>query len=161
MKYANKLVATVAVFSLLLTFGCGGGEDPGPDGVPGEAIVATWFQNEAGDVTGGPAAADFTAFEITISTTTTPGRLDYTTQGTNTLIFPNKGTFTLPENPAFTPGSTVQVTREDGKAVDVTVTADSQLRMVFLVDSNSSIPTENSRIAEIGGTYTFLLDKRE
>lgn len=161
MMYANKLVATVAVFSLLLTFGCGGGEEPTPDGVPGEALAATWVQDEAGDVTGGPAAEDFTAFEITISTTTTPGVLDYTTQGTNTLVFPNRGTFTLPENPNFAPGNTVQVTRDTDKAVDVTVTADNQLRMVFIVDSNSSIPTDNSRVAEIGGTYTFLLDKKE
>ena len=161
MKYANKLVATVAIFSMILTLGCGGGEDPTPEGVPGEVLAATWAQDDAGDVTGGPAAEDFTAFEITISTTTTPGVLDYTTQGTNTLIFPNRGTFTLPENPNFAPGNTVQVTREDGKDIDVTVTADNQLRMVFIVDANSSIPTDNSRTAEIGGTYTFLLDKKE
>lgn len=161
MKYANKLVATVAVFSLLLTLGCGGGEDPGPDGVPGAAIVATWVQDDAGDVTGGPAAADFTNFEITISTTTTPRELSYTTRNTNTLVFPNSGKFILPENAAFTPGVAVQVTQTDGTTVDLTLTADNQLRMVVFVESNSSIPTENSRIAEIGGTYTFLLDKQE
>ena len=162
MKYANKLVATVAVFSLLLTLGCGGGDDnPTPGEVPGEAIAATWVQNEAGDVTGGPAAADFTNFEITISTTTTPGELDFSARNTNTLVFPNSGTFILPENATFAPGVAVQVTQRDGREVDMTLTADNQLRMVFLVDSNSSIPTDNSRVAEIGGTYTFLLDKQE
>ena len=159
MKYPNKLVATVAIFSMILTLGCGGGEDPTPEGVPGEVLAATWAQDDAGDVTGGPAAEDFTAFEITISTTTTPGVLDYTTQGTNTLIFPNRGTFTLPENPNFSTGA--QVTREDGKAIDVSITSDNQLRMVFTVDSNSSTPTDNSRVAEIGGEYIFVLDKKE
>lgn len=159
MKYANKLVASVAVFSLLLTLGCGGGEDPTPDDVPGEAIAATWVQDEAGNVTGGPAAADFINFEITISTTTTPGVLDYTTQNTNTLIFPNSGTFTLPDDPNFSTGA--QVLRDNDVQVDVALVGDNQLRMIFLVNSNSSIPTDNSRTAEIGGTYTFLLDKKE
>ena len=159
MKYANKLVATVAIFSMILTFGCGGGGDPTPEGVPGEALAATWVQDDAGDVAGGPAAEDFTAFEITINTTTTPGILDYTTQNTNTLIFPNSGTFTLPENPNFSTGA--QVTRDNEVQVDIALTASGQLRMVFLVDSNSSIPHNNGRTAEIGGTYTFLLDKQE
>ena len=161
MKYANKLAATVAVFSLLLTLGCGGGEEPTPDGVPGEAIAATWVQNEPGDVTGGPAAAEFTAFEITINTTNTPGELSYTAQNTNTLVFPNSGTLTLPENATFSPGVSVQATQSDGTPIELALTADDQLRMVVEVASDSSIPTDNSRIAEIGGTYTFLLDKKE
>ncbi len=161
MKYANKLVATVAVFPLLLTLGCGGDDSPTPDGVPGEALVATWVQDESGDVTGGPAAADFTNFEITINTTNTPGELDFSARNTNTLVFPTSGTLMLPENATFAPGVAVQVTQEDGRKIDMTLTADNQLRMVFTVDSNSSIPHDNSRVAEIGGTYTFLLDKKE
>ena len=162
MKYANKLVATVAVFSLVLTLGCGGGEDPTPGGVPGETLVATWVQDEPGDVTGGPAAADFTAFEITINTTNTPGELSYSTRNNgNALVFPNSGTLTLPENATFSPGVSVQATQSDGTPVDLALTADNQLRMVVEVASDSSIPTDNSRTAEIGGTYTFLLDKQE
>ncbi|MGB3849099.1 MAG: hypothetical protein WA958_03980 [Tunicatimonas sp.] len=162
MKYANKLVATVAILSTLLTLGCGGGEDPSPDGVPGEVLAATWEQDEPGDVTGGPAAADFTNFRITISTTTTPGELNYSTQNNgNTLVFPNSGTFTLPEGAVFSPGVAVQVAQNDGKTVDLSLTADDQLRMVVLVNENSSIPHGNSRTAEISGTYTFLLDKAE
>lgn len=155
MKYANKLVATVTILSTLLTLGCGGGEDPGPDGVPGENLVATW---EQGTITG-EAAETFEDFSITINTTNTPGQLNYTTRNTNTLVFPNSGTFTLPDNPNFSTGA--QVTRDNDVQVDVTLTADDKLRLEFTIDSNSSIPTENSRTAQIDGPYTFLLDKQE
>ncbi len=156
MEYANKLIATVAVFSLLLAFGCGGGgEDPGPDGVAGENLVATWVQ---GTITGA-AAETFEDFSITINTTNTPGKLDYSTQNTNTLVFPRNGTFTLPENPNFSTGA--QVTRDNDVQVDVTLLNDNQLRLEFTINSNSSIPTENSRTMQVDGEYIFTLDKQE
>ncbi|MGB3778355.1 MAG: hypothetical protein WA960_08340 [Tunicatimonas sp.] len=156
MKYANKLVASVAVFSLLLTLGCGGGDDnPTPSEVAGENLVATWVQ---GTITGA-AAETFEDFSITINTTNTPGELNYSTQNTNTLIFPRNGTFTLPENPNFTTGA--QVTRDNDVQVDVTLLNDNQLRLEFTIDSNSSVPTENSRTMQVDGEYVFTLDKQE
>lgn len=155
MKYASKLIATIAIFSMLLTFGCGGGEDPAPGGVPGETLVATWVQ---GTITGA-AAETFEDFSITINTTNTPGELTYTTQNTNTLVFPNSGTFILPENPDFSTGA--QVSRDNEVQVDITLTPENKLRLEFAINSNSSVPTNNSRTAQIDGPYTFLLDKQE
>ena len=161
MKYANKLSATIIAFSLLCVIGCGGDDNPTPgpeDQVPGQEITGTWMQNEAGDVTG-PAAETFTDFSITINTTSTPGRLDYTTQNTNTLIFPSSGNFTLPDTPNFANTNTVQVTREDGVKVDITLVNENQLRMQLTIEADSSVPSDDSRMAEIGGEYTFELDK--
>ena len=156
MKYTNKLLATIAALSLLVIIGCSGGEDPpGPgteDEIPGEEITGTWVQ---GTITG-PAQETFTDFSIAIGTTSTSGQLSYTTQNTNTLVFPSSGTFTLPDNPNFDNGA--QVTREDGVKVDISL-VNNQLRMVLTVDADSSVPSDNSRVAEVSGEYTFLLDK--
>ena len=164
MKYANRLFATLFAFSLLLLMSCGGGDDnptPGDDddngngGVPGEAISGTW---EQGDIDG-PAADQFTDFSITISTTDEPTELDYSTTNTEPLVFPEQGSFDLPADPNFTTGA--QVTREDGVQVDVTLVGEDQIRLEFTIDSDSAVPTENSRVAQVAGQYTFLLDKRE
>lgn len=157
MKYANKLFATIAALSVLVMIGCSGGEDPTPDPdpdnkVPGEEITFKWVQ---GTITG-PASDTFTDFSISIGTTNTAGQLSYTTENTNTLVFPSRGSFTLPDNPNFATGA--QVTREDGVPVDVRI-VDGKLEMKLTVDANSSIPTNDSRIAEVSGEYTFTLDK--
>ena len=156
MKYANKLFAAITTLSLLGMIACGGGEDPTPgtgeDKVPGEEITFKWVQ---GTITG-PAADTFEDFSISIGTTSTAGRLSYTTENTNTLVFPNSGTLTLPENPNFTSGA--QVTREDGVPVDVKL-VDGKLEMKLTVDPDSSVPAGNSRVAEVSGQYTFLLDQ--
>lgn len=164
MKYANKLVSTFAAFSLLFMIACGGGDDsptpnPGDDGdggdgeVPGAAITGTWVQGTID----GPAADEFTDFSITINTTSTEGTLSYTTLNTNTLVFPASGNFTgIPADADFT--STVQVTNGD-TPVDITLVNDDQLRMVFTIEADSGVPTDNSRTAEVAGEYTFLLDR--
>ena len=168
MKYANKLVSTLAAFSLLFMIACGGGDDnptPGPGGddgdgggVPGAAITGTWVQNEPDDVTvPNDAGVTFTDFSITIGTTSTEGQLEYSTQNTEPLVFPNSGTFALPDTPNFTSGA--QVTREDNVPVTITLVGEDQLRMVFTVDADSGIPADNSRVTQVSGEYTFLLDR--
>ena len=162
MKYAHQLLASLAAFSLLFMVGCGGGDDsptPGENGEnPGAAIIGTWVQDEPGDVTG-PAAESFTDFSITFTTTDTPSQVRYTTIGTEPLVFPAQGTFDIPESPNFQNG--VQVTREDGVKVDIRLADENTLGMEFTVDSDSGIPTENSRVAEITGQYTFTLTKQQ
>lgn len=156
MKYTNKLLATIAALSLLIMVGCSGGEDPpGPEPenkIPGEEITGKWVQ---GTITG-PAEETFTDFSITIGTTSTSGQLSYSTQNTNTLVFPSQGTFTLPDSPNFDSGA--QVTREDGVPVDIRL-VNGALEMKLTVDADSSVPSDNSRLVEVSGEYTFLLDK--
>lgn len=166
MKYANKLVSTLAAFSMLFMLACGGGEDPTPDNgggngggggegeAPGAVLIGKWVQ---GTVTG-PAADNFTDFFIEIAATSDANVLNYTAADDEPLVFPTSGSFTLPADPNFETGA--QVTRNDDVPVDIKI-VDGKLEMKLTVDANSSIPTGNSRVAEIGGDYTFLLDKEQ
>ncbi len=149
----SKLLATIFSFSLLFTIGCGGGDDsPDPDGNGDAAIIGTWTE---GTITG-PAAESFEDFSITITTTNSPDQFNYTTIGTNTLVFPQAGTFTdVPADANFANG--VQVTNGD-TPVTLSLVGENQLRMEFTVEADSGIPADNSRVAEVAGQYTFLLD---
>lgn len=176
MKYVNKLVSTVAAFSMLFMIACGGGDDnpapnPGTGGgggdggggdggggteMPGTAIVGTWEQLEAADVVG-PAAENFTNFSITIAATSEADKLDYTADNTEPLVFPAEGQFTeIAADANFSEG--VQV-MNGSTPTDITLVSETELRMVFTVDANSGIPSDNSRTAEVGGEYTFNLTK--
>ena len=167
MQYISKLFATVAAFSLLFMIGCGGGDDnptPDPDngdgGVRGSAVIGTWVQAEPGDVTTPEGSGvSFEDFSITFSASDVEGVLDYSATNTNTLVFPRSGTFQVPADPNFSNG--VVLTREDQTPVTVTLVGENQLRMEFTIESDSGIPTENSRVAQVVGAYNFLLTKQE
>ena len=165
MKYISKLFATVATFSLLFVIGCGGGDDnpapgPGDDGVQGAAIIGTWTQAEPGDVTTPEGSGvSFENFSITLSASDVEGILDYSTTNTNTLVFPSSGAFQVPADPNFSNGAVL--TRDSEVPVTVTLVGENQLRMEFTIESDSGIPTENSRVAQVVGAYNFLLTKQE
>ena len=121
--------------------------------MPGAAIVGTWEQGEIE----GAAAEEFTDFSITISTTDDATVLDYSTENTYSLVFPESGEFTeIPAEADFTNGA--QVTN-GSTPTDITLVSETQLRMVFTVDANSGLPADNAKTAEIGGEYTFTLTK--
>ena len=142
---------------------CGGGDDgptptpgpgdPGTDGEsPGAVLIGKWVQGTIA----GPAEAEFTDFSITFSASNDANVLNYATTNTQALVFPASGTFTLPASPNFETGA--QLTRNDAVPVDMKI-IDGKLEMKLTVEADSGVPTDNSRVAEVAGEYTFLLDK--
>lgn len=162
MKYISNLLAPFTALSLLFMIGCGGDDDsstPG-DGDSESAIIGTWAQDSASVITTPEGSGvTFTDFSITFATSDTEGMLRYTTSNTNTLVFPSQGTIEVPADPNFEAG--VQVLRDSEVPMTVSLVGEDQLRMVFTIDADSGIPTENSRVAEVVGEYNFLLDRQE
>lgn len=165
MKYAHQLLASLAAFSLLFMVSCGGGDDsptPGENGEnPGAALIGTWVQDEAGDiVVPDDSGIEFENFSITITASDDPNTLNYSATNTQPLVFPQTGTFTnIPDDANFSTG--VQVLRGDQLPVTMTLVSDEELRMEFSVSGDSGIPTDNSRVAQTIGDYTFNLTKQQ
>jgi len=162
MRYYFLWTVGLTALTLLLS-GCfdDGGSGGDDSSSPAQPIAGTWFVRDSTDVTIPESAQevlDLSNFRITVTPTLT--RVNYTTAGSTPAVFPPQGTLVIDDDADFRAGTEV-LRQPDLVIMDMILPEDTTLRIEFNIGMDSSIPTENSRVARIEGGYVFVLRKQE
>ncbi|WKN41519.1 hypothetical protein [Tunicatimonas pelagia] len=170
----TQSIGTLLLFLLAISiWGCRENDDSGGGNevVPGQAIAGTWLVRDTTDavvdldtppgIEAQVEAGDFAGFRLTI--TPTLSEVAYISQGNiSPAIFPPQGTLVIEESDNFSVGA--EVIRQPD-LVPLTIQlfeADTaSLQITFSAGLNSSIPTDNSRISGISGSYQLTMTKQQ